>query len=59
MKDQNECDLLAQIGRLMLERDEARRAVCYARVDGSDTKAVSYQDYAISKGWDCFEGYSA
>jgi hypothetical protein len=58
MKNQNECDLLAQIGRLVLERDNARRAVCYTTVDGADKMPISYEDYALSKGWDCFEGYS-
>ena len=56
MKDHNELDLLAQIGRLMLERDEARRAVCYARIDGCERKPISYEDFALSRGWDCFQG---
>jgi hypothetical protein len=59
MKDLNECDLLEMIGRLMLERDHARRAACYARVDGGDKMPISYEDYALSRGWDCFEGMTS
>ena len=62
MKDQNDCDLLAQIGRLMLERDtlrkernEARREWCrlWARTDGRN---LAPTQAARLREWDCFEG---
>ena len=61
MKDQNESDFLAQIGRLILERDQARREVC-AFVSGHYSKDVVTLDRAAAldeaklRGWDCFEG---
>ena len=51
--------ILAQVGRLMIERDEARREVCYEKVDANNKGKkvpMSYQEYALSRGWDCFEG---
>ena len=51
--------ILAQVGRLMIERDEARREICYQKVDANKPgkkPPSSYAEYAVSRGWDCFEG---
>lgn len=47
-------ELLAIIGRLMVERDDARRRVCYMFVEGGKPHNIKYRDYAVEHGWDCF-----
>jgi hypothetical protein len=50
--------VLAQVGRLMLERDEARREICRQKVEETKGKKppTAYAEYAVTRGWDCFEG---
>ena len=61
MKDLDKSDLLQLIGRLILERDQARREVC-AFVSGHYSKNVVTLDRAAAldeakmRGWDCFQG---
>ena len=41
--------------QLYKERDEARRDVCYAEVNGQYGRRYKPQDIAKIKNWDCFE----
>ena len=54
-RDDNDiAEAAAYIERLRAERDEARREVCgFHHLTG-----FLSGDYAISRGWDCYENYS-
>jgi len=45
----------AKISRLERERDESRRNLCYAEVNGQYARRYTPQEYAIKMGWDCFK----
>ena len=40
---------------LTAERNEARREVCYAEVNGQYGRRYTLQDIAKIKGWDCYK----
>ena len=43
------------IEQLIKERDEARREVCYAEINGQYGRRYTPQEYANKMGWDCFK----
>ena len=45
----------AEISRLERERNESRRNLCYAEVNGQYGKRYTSQEYANKMGWDCFK----
>ena len=47
--------VILQVEQLLKERDEARREVCYAQVNGQYGRRYTPQDIAKKMGWDCFE----
>ena len=47
-------EMSEQIKRMGKERDEARRDVCYAEVNGQYGRRYKPQDIAKIKNWDCF-----
>ena len=52
----NEIDYLTtQVETLRKERDEARRNLCYAEVNGQYARRYTPQEYANKMGWDCFK----
>ena len=46
---------IKEIERLRKERDEARREVCYAEINGQYGRRYTPQEYANKMGWDCFK----
>jgi hypothetical protein len=49
------CEVVGEMNkRLQKERDEARRDVCYAEVNGQYGRRYKPQDIAKIKNWDCF-----
>ena len=46
--------VILQVEQLLKERDEARRDVCYAEVNGQYGRRYKPQDIAKIKNWDCF-----
>jgi hypothetical protein len=53
--DQRDGKLREFIQELTNQRDEARREVCYAEINGQYGKRYTLQDIAKIKGWDCFK----
>ena len=50
------CEVVGEMNkRLQKERDEARRDVCYAEVNGQYGRRYKPQDIAKIKNWDCFK----
>ena len=47
--------LTAKVNTLRTERDEARRNLCYAEVNGQYARRYTPQEYANKMGWDCFK----
>ena len=47
--------VILQVEQLLKERDEARREVCYAQVNGQYGRRYTPQDIAKKMGWDCFK----
>ena len=47
--------LTTQVDALRKERDEARRNLCYAEVNGQYARRYTPQEYANKMGWDCFK----
>jgi hypothetical protein len=43
------------IDEIIEERDEARRAVCYAEVNGQYGRRYTPQGIALERGWNCFK----
>ena len=48
-------EAVQEIKLLRKERDEARRDVCYAEVNGQYGRRYKPQDIAKIKNWDCFK----
>ena len=46
---------IEDMNKLKAERDEARRNLCYAEVNGQYARRYTPQEYAKLKGWDCFK----
>lgn len=46
---------LEDMAKLKAERDEARRNLCYAEVNGQYARRYTPQEYANKMGWDCFK----
>jgi hypothetical protein len=46
---------IKDMNKLKEERDEARREVCYAQVNGQYGIKYTPQDIAKKMGWDCFK----
>jgi hypothetical protein len=44
-----------EINQLRKERDDARREVCYAEINGQYGRRYTPQDIAKKMGWDCFK----
>ena len=47
--------LKSELNETKIERDEARRKVCYAEVNGQYGRRYTPQEYAKQMGWDCFK----
>jgi hypothetical protein len=47
--------LTTQVDTLRKDRDEARRNLCYAEVNGQYARRYTPQEYANKMGWDCFK----
>jgi hypothetical protein len=46
---------IEDMNKLKKERDEARRNLCYAEVNGQYARRYTPQEYANKMGWDCFK----
>ena len=46
---------IGDMNKLKAERDEARRNLCYAEVNGQYARRYTPQEYANKMGWDCFK----
>lgn len=46
---------IEDMAKLKAERDEARRNLCYAEVNGQYARRYTPQEYAKLMGWDCFK----
>lgn len=46
---------IEDMNKLKAERDEARREVCYAEINGQYGRRYTPQDIAKERGWDCFK----
>ena len=44
-----------ELNEVTHQRDEARRNLCYAEVNGQYGKRYTPQEYANKMGWDCFK----
>jgi hypothetical protein len=44
-----------ELNEVTHQRDEARRNLCYAEVNGQYARRYTPQEYAKLKGWDCFK----
>lgn len=44
-----------ELNEVTTQRDEARRNLCYAEVNGQYARRYTPQEYANKMGWDCFK----
>ena len=52
----NACEPVGLMNKkLREERDDARRNLCYAEVNGQYARRYTPQEYANKMGWDCFK----